>query len=131
MVVVIVVLGLSIPVLLNVFADVAYRSAYTEAISDAALYAGDLMERIKSSPLTNDTDFAAIITNCNVSETSSRPWPLGYTRTATAGYVVLSGATWAVSAGATDYIRVVVTVSHSRLINKVSLSTIIVRPYSG
>jgi type II secretory pathway pseudopilin PulG len=122
MVVVITVLGLSIPVLLNVFADVAWRSAYSEAISDAAIYAGDLMERIKSS------NFDDIIATFN--GIPDYPGP-GYTRTASAGYVKLTGTTWGASVSPTDYIQVTVTVSHNRLISSVSLTTIIIPPYGS
>lgn len=47
MVAVIVVLGISIPVLLTMWSDVAWRSARSEVIADAAFYAQALMEEIK------------------------------------------------------------------------------------
>jgi len=47
MIAVIVVLGLSIPILLTVWADVAWRSSRSEAIADATFYAEELMEHVK------------------------------------------------------------------------------------
>lgn len=48
MVAVIVVLGLAIPPLLTMWADVAWRSSRAESLADATFYAQALMEEIKS-----------------------------------------------------------------------------------
>lgn len=65
MVSVIVILGVSIPVLLRVWTDVAWRSSRSEVIADATFFAEQLMEEIKSkrfdenseTPWTNSADF--------------------------------------------------------------------------
>lgn len=48
MLAVIVLMGVAIPPLLTTWADIAWRSGRTEAISDANFYAQDLMEEIKT-----------------------------------------------------------------------------------
>lgn len=61
MVSIIVVLGLAIPILLTMWADVAWRSSRSEVVADAIFYTQQLMEEIKSkgfdsnssSPWTN------------------------------------------------------------------------------
>lgn len=126
LVVVIVVLGLAIPPLLTMWANVAWRSAASEFLADSAFYAQTLMEEIKSK---------------NFDENASSPWSAalgpeggetypnyndvddfngytnspaaGYTRSAAIDYVRLSGSTWTTSASATDYKRIVVTISRA------------------
>lgn len=68
MVVVIVVLGVAIPPLLTMWADVAWRSSRAEALGDVSFYAQELMEEIKtksydeksSAPWTNSAGFGAV-----------------------------------------------------------------------
>lgn len=55
MVSIIVVLGLSIPVLLTMWADVAWRSSRSEVIADAIFYSQQLMEEIKSKRFDRET----------------------------------------------------------------------------
>lgn len=55
MVSIIVVLGLSIPVLLTMWADVAWRSSRSEVIADAIFHAQQLMEEIKSKRFDRET----------------------------------------------------------------------------
>ncbi len=65
MLAIIVILGLSIPVLLTMWADVAWRSARSERLADASFYAQQLMEEVKSKrfddhsgqPWTNSASF--------------------------------------------------------------------------
>ncbi len=65
LVLVIVILGVSIPVLLRMWADVGWRASRSEIITDATFYAQQLMEEIKSkefdenddSPYSNSANF--------------------------------------------------------------------------
>lgn len=67
MIVVIVVLGIAIPPLLNMWADVSWRSSRSETLADASFYTQELMEEIKtkrfdektSGPWTNTSGFGA------------------------------------------------------------------------
>lgn len=54
-IVVIVVLGLAIPPLLNMWANVAWRSGRSEALADAAFYIQELMEEIKTKRFDENT----------------------------------------------------------------------------
>lgn len=56
MVAVIVVLGISVPVLLTMWSDVAWRSSRSEAMADAMFYAQQLMEEIKSKTFDENTE---------------------------------------------------------------------------
>lgn len=109
LVVVIVVLGLAIPPLLTMWANVAWRSAASELLADSTFYAQQLMEEIKSK---------------NFDENQSPPWTSsasfgpdgaenypdfddvddfngrldspasGFTRSVTIDYIRLSGSAW-------------------------------------
>lgn len=61
LVVVIVVLGLAIPPLLTMWANVAWRSSKAEALADATFYAQELLEEVKSK-------------NFDENEASAAPW---------------------------------------------------------
>lgn len=56
LVIVIVILGVSIPVLLRMWADVGWRSSRSEMIADATFYAQQLMEEIKSKRFDENED---------------------------------------------------------------------------
>jgi type II secretory pathway pseudopilin PulG len=56
MVTIIVILGLTIPVLLTMWADVSWRSARSEQLADSSFYAQQLMEEVKSKSFDNNTD---------------------------------------------------------------------------
>lgn len=53
---VIMILGVSIPVLLRVWADLGWRSSRSEVISDATFYAQQLLEEIKSKRYDENDD---------------------------------------------------------------------------
>lgn len=151
MVVVIVVLGLSIPALLTMWADVAWRSARSEGIADAAFYAQALMEEIKSKSFDNNTEFPW---SAPLGHEAGETYPnfddaddfnnytdtptTGYSRCVTVDYVTLSGTNWTgtctpsnhtscaavncVSADITDYKRIIVRVWRTdNLVSNVSL----------
>jgi prepilin-type N-terminal cleavage/methylation domain-containing protein len=130
LVVVIVVLGLAIPPLLTMWANVAWRSAASELLADSAFFAQQLMEEIKSKDFvdpddpnntnlglnsgesSNDrTTFDDVDDFAGCTDASVTTPDTGYTRSATVAYVNLSGSTWQLSGSATDYKRIVVTVS--------------------
>ena len=54
-IVIIVVLGVAIPPLLNMWANVAWRSGRSEALADAAFYTQELMEEIKTKRFDENT----------------------------------------------------------------------------
>lgn len=138
LVVVIVVLGLAVPPLLTMWANVAWRSSKAEALADATFYAQELMEEIKSknfdentsSPWTpsgsfgpddgensnNRATFDDVDDFVGCADTSVTAPAAGYTRSATVDYVSLSGCpsacTWAAS-GSADYKRISVTVART------------------
>ena len=66
-IIVIVVLGVAIPPLLNMWVDISWRSVRSEALADASFYAQELMEEIKSkrydektaAPWTDTSNFGA------------------------------------------------------------------------
>lgn len=108
MVSVIVVLGVSIPILLTMWADVAWRSSRSEVISDAIFYAQQLMEEVKSKgydqntspPWTNPANlgpdggetypnFNDVDDFNNYSDTVNR-----YNRSVSVKYVYLNGNNW-------------------------------------
>ena len=117
MIVMIVVLSIAIPVLLRMWADVAWRSARSEVMADALVYAEVLLEEIKSKkfdenvsvPWTQSANFATADPGENknnkdtfddiddyVGCTDPRvttPAP-GYIRTVTVTYVYPSGSNW-------------------------------------
>lgn len=108
MVSIIVVLGLAIPVLLTMWADVAWRSSRSEVVSDAIFYAQQLMEEIRSKdydenptePWTNPgnlgTDGEAYPNFDDVDDFDGyADTPVtGYSRSASVEYVNLSGSNW-------------------------------------
>lgn len=136
LVVVIVVLGLAIPPLLTMWADVAWRSAASELLADSAFYAQQLMEEIKSknfdesqsSPWTSSASFGPdggensndratfddVDDFVGCTDASVTTPGTGYARSAAVSYVTLNVSTWdEVPSGASNYKRIVVTVSRS------------------
>jgi type II secretory pathway pseudopilin PulG len=140
MVTIIVVMGLAIPVLLNMWADVGRRSGRSEAMAEATFYAQELMEEIKSKKF-DENDAAPWSTTLNhesgetypnfddVDDFNDYPDPLasGYTRSCIVDYVELTGSTWgAATSPPTDFKRITVTVSRTdNLSGNVSLVTIV------
>lgn len=126
MVVVIVVLGLAIPPLLTMWADVAWRSSRSELLADSTFYAQQLMEEIKSKNFVDPEQPSDTTLGPNGTETypnyddvddfngrTDNP-VAGYTRSVTVDYISLSGgSSWQTSGTATDYKRIIVTVSRS------------------
>lgn len=116
MVSIIVILGLSIPVLLRVWSDVAWRSSRSEVITDATFYAQQLMEEIKSkrfdenseTPWTNSVNFGPDtgeaandadtfddvddFVGCTDARVTTPA--TGYTRSASVEYYRLNANTW-------------------------------------
>ncbi len=121
--VVIVVLGLAIPPLLTMWADVAWRSSRSEFLADSAFYAQQLMEEIKSKDFVDPDD----PNNTNLGPNTGENYPdfddaddfngysdnpaSGYARSVAVNYAWLSGATWTITGSATDYKRITVAVS--------------------
>lgn len=123
MVAIIVILGLTIPVLLTMWADVAWRSARSEQLADATFYAQQLMEEVRSKrfddksgqPWTNSASFGVdtgesssnsagfddiddFIGSTDTNITTPTP---GFTRSVTMDYVrIPANNTWT-SCGAT------------------------------
>ncbi|OGX24123.1 MAG: hypothetical protein A3J51_06485 [Omnitrophica WOR_2 bacterium RIFCSPHIGHO2_02_FULL_45_21] len=148
MVVVIVVLGMAIPPLLTSWANIAWRSARSESLADAAFYAQALMEEIKSkrfdqrttAPWTASADlgpdsgensnnkdsFNDVDDFLGCIDTKVTSPAASYNRSATVNYAALSGTTWQDSASITNFKRITVTVSRSDgLANDVNLVTIV------
>ena len=142
-VMVIVVLGIAIPPLLTMWANVAWRSTRSESLADALFYAQELMEEIKTkrfdektvSPwsvtLGPDTSTKGLDGISDETASAKNNWDdvddfngyadspaTGYNRSAAVGYVTLSATTWQNSASSTDYKRITV------LVKDVSLVTI-------
>ncbi|MFA6217423.1 MAG: type II secretion system protein [Candidatus Omnitrophota bacterium] len=116
LIVIIVVLGFSVPVLMTMWSDVSWRSVRSESLADAAFYAQQLMEEVKSksfdnndtSPWTPSASFGAEsgenrndkdtfndvddFVGCTDSLVTTPA--LGYTRTIAIDYVNLSGNAW-------------------------------------
>jgi hypothetical protein len=114
MIVVIVVLGTAIPVLLSVWANVAWRASRSEAIADASFYGEELMEWVKAkkfdektdAPWTNSAAFGVdagessadmdtfddVDDFVNASDTRVTRSPGGYRRSVTVEYVYLNTA---------------------------------------
>lgn len=133
LVVVIVVLGLAIPPLLTMWANVAWRSAASELLADSTFYAQQLMEEIKSKNFvdpddpnntnigingtenSNDrTTFDDVDDFVGCTDTSVTAPDTGYTRSAAVSYVTLNVSTWdEVPSGTSNYKRITVTVSRS------------------
>ncbi|MFH1398050.1 MAG: hypothetical protein ABIH27_05840 [Candidatus Omnitrophota bacterium] len=116
LVAIIVVLGLSIPVLLTMWADVAWRSVRSERLADTSFYVQQLMEEVRSKrfdensgqPWTSSSSFGV-----NTGESSANgatfddiddfvgatdanittPAP-GFTRSVTMDYVRMVSNTW-------------------------------------
>ncbi len=112
MIITIVILGLTIPVLLNMWSDVALRSARSEALADALFYGQQLMEEIQSKKFDQHTAAPWSDTlgpdnaetrlgtgNAGFNDVddyngySDSPAP-GYSRCVTVDYVALSGTAW-------------------------------------
>lgn len=152
MVAVIVVLGLAIPALLTMWADVAWRSARSEAIADATFYAQELMEEIKSKkfedpdqtpvfgPESGESGHSNYDDVDDFNGYSDSP-ATGYNRCVTVDYVTLSGSNWTGNCGGeptnctaptcepseiTDYKRIIVRVNRTdNLVSNVTLVTIV------
>lgn len=117
MIVVIVVLGVAIPPLLNMWADVSWRSVRSETLADASFYAQGLMEEIKSkrydektaAPWTNSAGFGAAsdgenagnkttfddvddFIGCTDPEVTTPA--SGYNRSVSVVYTILNANTW-------------------------------------
>ena len=151
---VIVVMGLAIPVLLRLFADVSYKSARSESLSVATFYAEQLTEEIKSKrfdensfyPWTTtmgpDTSTKGLDGVNNETTSGKSNWDdvddfngysdapaAGYSRSVVVDYLdssISDGGTWqALSSGTSNYKRVTVTVSRGTLTGNVTLVTII------
>jgi len=136
MISIIVILGLAIPVLLNMWADVAWRSSRSEAIAEATFYAQELMEEIRSKDFEDPNQTPGFGAESGESGRSnyddvddfngySDAPATGYTRSVAVDYVSLSGTTWAHSVSSTDFKRIVVSVSRTdNFASDVSLITI-------
>jgi prepilin-type N-terminal cleavage/methylation domain-containing protein len=116
LIVVIVVLGFSVPVLMTMWSDVSWRSVRSESLADAAFFAQQLMEEIKSksfdhgdaAPWTASTSFGVeggensnnkntfndVDDFVGCTDVSVTTPALGYTRAVTIDYVRLSGSAW-------------------------------------
>lgn len=126
LVTVIVVLGLAIPPLLTMWANVAWRASRAELLADSAFYAQALMEEIKSKNFDENTSspWSATLgpeggeTYPNYNDVDDfNGWAdnpvAGCTRAVAVDYISLGGSAWDTSAGATNYKRIIVTVSRS------------------
>jgi prepilin-type N-terminal cleavage/methylation domain-containing protein len=161
MVAVIVVLGISVPVLLTMWSDVAWRSSRSEAMADAMFYAQQLMEEIKSrrfdenavSPWSSNLgpDGEAYAAYDDVDDFNGYSETISgtpYNRCVTVDYVTLSGTTWTgncspstpagctpptcVAANRTNYKRIIVTVWRSdNIVSGVNLITMVSGYTSG
>jgi len=137
MVTIIVVMGLAIPVLLNMWADVARRSGRSEAIAEATFYAEELMEEIKSKAFEDPNQTPGFgpesgeggrLNYDDVDDFNgySDSPAVGYNRSCVVNYMTLSVSTWVVSGSPTDFKRISVTVSRNdNLASGVSLITIV------
>ena len=152
LVAVIVVVGLAIPVLLRLFADVAKRTAQSETMAASSFYAEQLLEEIKtkrfdenptapwSAVLGPDTATTGL-DGTNETSSNKSNWDdvddfngysdtpaSGYTRSVAVVYLngtISPGGTWQVlGSGTSDYKRVTVTVARGAL-GGASLITII------
>jgi len=109
MVSVIVVLGLSIPMLLIMWADVAWRSSRSEVISDAIFYAQQLMEEVKSKRYDENLNPPPLTDPGNLGADSGEVYPNfddvddfdnysdtvnNYNRSVDVRYVYLNGNNW-------------------------------------
>lgn len=134
---VIVVLSVSVPVLLTMWADVAWRSSQSESISDAAFYAQELMEEIKSKAFV-DPDEPGVTalgpngeTYPNLDDVDDFNGYLdnpgtGYIRSVIVDYVALNGSLWQNSGAPTDFKRIKVSISRNdNLITDSSLVAIV------
>ncbi|MCM8800680.1 MAG: hypothetical protein NC912_01485 [Candidatus Omnitrophica bacterium] len=136
---IIVVLGVAIPVLLRMWAEVALRSSRSEAIAEATFYAEELMEEIKSKEFVDPQDRSNPNLGPNSGENQrldyddvddfngylDSPAP-GYTRRCIVDYVTLNTNIWESSASTTNFKRITVSVLRSeQLAGEVSLVTIV------
>jgi type II secretory pathway pseudopilin PulG len=136
MVAVITIMALAIPVLLRLYANVASKSIQAEAISAATFYAEEMLEEIRMRHFDNNTKspWSTVL-----GPESGEAYPsgyddvddyngrvdtpaTGYTRTVTVDYVTLGTkqiigtytlTPWLHSATATNYKRVIVSVSRN------------------
>jgi len=125
---VIVIMGVALPVLLRMWADVAWRGVRSEAIADATFYAQELMEEIKSKrfdenitppwsatlgPNSGESGRASFDDVDDFNGYSDTP-ATGYTRTVAVNYAALSGSTWTVSGTSTDFKQITVVINHNK-----------------
>ena len=156
LIVIITVLGLSIPVLLTMWADVAWRSARWESLADANFYAQQLMEEIKSKEFVDPDDAANTVLGPNGTESYpnyndvddfngySDIQDSKYSRCVTVDYVSLPSNVWVgtcnpaqpvsctvpvcAPANATDFKRIIIRVRRTDSIAQtVTLTTIVAK----
>ena len=145
LVAVIVVVGIAVPALLTVWADISWRSVRSEALSDSALYAHDLMEEIRSkrfdeadeTPWTASAQFGPdpgettrnLYDDVDDFNGFSETVAAGYVCSAAVGYMQLNGAVWQAASGVTDFKRITVTVARGGRVNTQVKSESIVSAY--
>jgi MSHA pilin protein MshD len=134
---VIVVVGIAVPALLTVWADISWRSVRSEALSDSALYAHDLMEEVRSKRFdeadeppwtataqfscrrpdeTNETGrnlFDDVDDYDNFTETAGP----GYQCSVRVDYMQLNGTVWQPAGSVTDFKRIAITVARGGRVN--------------
>lgn len=146
MIAVIVVLAIAIPTLSIMLVNASWSSARSEALADAAIYAQELVEDIKSEQFdeNNSSPWSSTLGVDSAESSSDRTTfddvddfvgctdisvttpATGFSRWASIDYVELSGTTWQAAASPpTDYKRITVTVSRNGLVDNVSLVTIV------
>ena len=148
LVIAVVIVGIAIPVLVRNWADVTIRSVQSETISDAAFYAEQLMEEIKSKRFDERTEPAWTAANffgarrADESDETNRSryddvddydgfteaLPRSFVSLVSVQYANLTGTTWqAIASGTTDFKRVTVNISRKNIPNAATLVTVIGR----
>jgi prepilin-type N-terminal cleavage/methylation domain-containing protein len=149
LVIAVVIVGIAIPVLVRNWADVTMRSVESETISDAAFYAEQLMEEIKSKRFDEQTEPAWTAANLfgakradESDETNNRTryddiddydgfteaLPRSFVSLVSVQYANLTGASWqAVASGTTDFKRVTVNISRKNIPKAAALVTVVGR----
>jgi prepilin-type N-terminal cleavage/methylation domain-containing protein len=149
LVIAVVIVGIAVPVLVRNWADVTIRSVESETISDAAFYAEQLMEEIKSKRFDERTDppwTAGNLFGAKRADESdemnnrtrfddvddydgfTEPLPRSFVSLVSVQYANLTGTTWqAVASGTTDFKRVTVNISRKNILNAATLVTVIGR----
>jgi MSHA pilin protein MshD len=139
MIVIIVVIGIAIPVLMRMWADLALRSTDSEVIADSTFLAGGLMEEIKSKKFVDPQEPSNTLLGPNSGEVypafddvddynnfTDTPQP-SYKRQVWVSYSSLDGASaWKPVGTPTDYKYIKVNVSRTdNLSSNIFLSTIV------